>query len=369
MQFNLGGMNNRLEHIHIKGYKSIQHLDLKIRDLNILIGANGAGKSNFISVFRLLRQIVGKKLQSNVRIEGGADKLLHFGSKQTEVLEIELDFTPNFYRIALRSTDDDSLFIDEEATGFLGKNYDRPFWSKTSTNTVESKILDDRNNPVTGYVLDTLKSWRVYHFHDTSASSKIKKTGAINDNLYLQGDASNLAAFLYRMQVENLSHFERIESTIRLFVPGFQEFLLRPIPENPETIRLEWYSNQSEYLLSASQLSDGSLRFICLCTLLLQADRPNLILLDEPELGLHPAAIQILGGLIRKASHFSQIIVSTQSSELVSCFEADDIIVVEQHEGTSEFIRQDQELLKNWLEGYQYSMGQLWEKNIIGGRP
>jgi hypothetical protein len=209
----------------------------------------------------------------------------------------------------------------------------------------------------------------VYHFHDTSDSAKAKKTAQINDNLYFKEDASNLASFLFLMQEAYSSHYDRIEKTIALVVPMFSEFVLRPDPLNPETIRLEWLSKNSDHIFSASDLSDGSLRFICLCVLLLQPQpfRPDLILLDEPELGLHPSAIQILGGLLKKTSHFSQLIVSTQSADLVSCFEPEDIIVVKSNEGKSSFERLAEEELKDWLT--EYSLGEIWEKNIIGGRP
>lgn len=361
-------MDNKLENIHLDGFKSIKSESIEIKDLNILIGANGSGKSNFIAVFRLLRQIVERRLRTTVREEGGAERMLYYGSKVTNLIEIQLDFPPNYYSIRLKPTNnDDNLFVEEESTGYKGSGYSTPFWKKIANGETESKLKDISQSGVAKYVFETLKSWRVYHFHDTSERAGVRKTGQINENLYLREDASNLAAFLHRMQQGHPQHFKRIEKTIQLVVPMFQEFLLRPVPENPDTIRLEWFSNQSDYVFTASELSDGSLRFICLCALLLQPKRPGLILLDEPELGLHPAAIQVLGGLIQKTAHFSQLIVSTQSADLVSCFKPEDILVVEHRDGATVFDRPDEERLKTWLS--DYTLGELWEKNIIGGRP
>ena len=361
-------MVQRLEKIHIEGYKSIKEMDLEIKNLNVLIGANGSGKSNFIGIFKFLRQIVEQRLQITVREAGGADSFLYYGSKETTSLNIQLDFDPNYYNLDLGIADNDSLFVKYEKVGFQGNGFNDPLWRILTEGTLETKIKDvAQSGTFSRHTYPSLSSWRVYHFHDTSAHAAVKKFGNINDNEFLREDAANLAAFLYRMQKENLKHYERIVKTIQWVVPMFSDFKLRPNPHNKETIRLEWNDKNSDYPFGASHLSDGSLRFICLTAMLLQPNRPDLILVDEPELGLHPMAIQILAGLLQKVSHLSQLIISTQSAELVSTFEAENIIVVENKEGVSTFTRLKKGQLDNWLG--EYSLGEIWEKNVIGGRP
>jgi len=362
-------MAHRLKNITVRGFKSIGDATLSLNNLNILIGPNGAGKSNFISLFNFLRHLVEQRLQISVREAGGAERLLHYGSKTTPSIFVQLEFPPNYYRVSLQPSEDDNLFIESEQIGFHNvQQYKYVYWSTVATGVLESKLITAaKSNHVPEYVYGVLKNWRVYHFHDTSASAGVKKTGKINDNLYLREDASNLAAFLYLMREEAPKHYERIVRTIQLVIPMFRDFLLRPDPFNIDTIRLEWHDRNSDYIFGASELSDGSLRFICITTMLLQPKRPDLILLDEPELGLHPAAVQILAGLIKKVSELAQLIVSTQSVAKISAFNPEDIIVVEHHEKNTSFKRLEEAPLHAWLQ--EYSLGELWEKNVIGGRP
>ena len=355
-------MAQRLNKIHIEGYKSIKHLDIELRDLNVLIGANGSGKSNFIGIFRFLRHLVEQRLQITVREAGGAERLLHYGSRETPEMMINLEFSPHAYQVTLKPSNDDGFFIVEENVGLTSPNTAAPIRTRLGTGEPESRLIKGAPE-----VYQFLNSWRVYHFHDTSQHAAVKKNGAINDNLFLREDAGNLAAFLYRMKVVHPKHYERIVKIIQLVVPMFKDFLLRPNTFNEEMIRIEWLDKDSDYVFTASDLSDGSLRFICMAAMLLQPNCPDLILLDEPELGLHPSAVTILAGLLRKTAHISQLIISTQSAELVSEFEADNIIVVEHEARQSTFKRLDIPKLSYWLG--EYSLGEIWDKNIIGGRP
>lgn len=361
-------MAQQLRSIEIKGYKSIADQHLPIGPINVLIGANGAGKSNFIGVFRLLRQIVEQRLQNTVREVGGAERWLHLGSKSTQEIKLALHFDTNHYEVVLAPTQTDSLFVLAEFAGFQSPEYNAPYWKPITTNELESSLLQKKqHNDISRFTYEALKSWRVYHFHDTSDSAAVKKRNKINDNAFLREDAANLAAFLYLIQQIEPKHYQRIVKTVQRVVPNFRDFHLRPDPLNPDFIALEWESHNSDYLFSAAELSDGSLRFICIATMLLQPNPPGLILLDEPELGLHPSAIALLAGLLQKAAHRAQVIISTQSAALVSQFQPEDIVVVEQQNNVSLFRHLDPETLQQWLE--EYTLGNLWEKNIIGGRP
>lgn len=357
----------QLRSIEIKGFKSIQHQTVGLEKINVLIGQNGAGKSNFISAFKFLRNIIEGRLK-NTSIKTGAESLLYYGSKETKNIFLGLDFKPNVYDITLQPTESDSLFVSTEHVGYWGAGYAEPYIEAITISEDESSLAKARKNKkIAEYVYDVLKEWRVYHFHDTSESAGVKKFSSMADSKFLFEDASNLASFLFKMKNTEEEYYERIVKTIQLVIPFFKDFVLEPNSMNEENIRIEWQDNFSDKTFTANQLSDGSLRFICMATLLLQHKLPKVILLDEPELGLHPSAITILAGLLKKASKRSQVIVSTQSVSLVNEFDAEDIIVVEKENAETVFKRLDPEILESWLDSY--SLGDLWDKNVIGGKP
>jgi len=359
-----------LDRIEIKGFKSIHEMDLQLGPLNVLIGANGAGKTNFISALQLLNQIIRGNLQPFVATSVGVDALLYQGQKVTSEIFLQLHFGVNGYKVTLVPSVQDSLVFDDERCWYQGEGYDTPFDIWLGKGHKETQLLKEaqrKEGRVARNVLKCLTDYKIYHFHDTSRSAKIKQAGNINDNAALRPNASNLAAFLYLLRETQRKHYARIVGTIRLAAPFFDDFDLRPSPLNPEKIRLEWREKGSDAYFNAHTLSDGTLRFICLTTLLLQPTLPSTILIDEPELGLHPFAITLLAGMLRSAATKTQVIVSTQSVSLVNQFDPEDIIVVDREEGESKFKRLEAQEIKSWLE--EYGLGDLWEKNILGGRP
>jgi predicted ATPase len=361
---------SRLENITVEGYKSIREMSLDLKSLNVLIGANGAGKSNFISLFSMLRALVTEQLQFAVASRGGAETLFYFGTKNTERIKIELKFGNNGYKCILAPAVPDTVIFEEEICYFYKTSYGQPYNEYLGSGHKESKLREySKPAPVVRHVYNAVKDWRVYHFHDTSYSALVRKTSKIDDNDKLRTDAANLAAFLYRLKSKHELQYRMIINTVRMVAPFFDDFILRPNPLNEGTIQLEWREKNSDTLLNAASLSDGTLRFICLATLLLQPTQfqPSAILIDEPELGLHPFAINVLASLLKSSSTKRQVIVSTQSVPLVNQFDVEDLIVVDREGGQSVFKRLEKNTIADWLT--DYSLGELWEKNILGGRP
>lgn len=339
--------------ISIEGFKSIARIDhLPLHPINVLIGANGSGKSNFIGVFSLLRAVREDTLNTYVERSGGADRILHFGSKVTRKLSVAVAFHGGgSFEARLEVAEDDRLMVT--FGGALG--------SIVMGRPGHTGLLE--------FARDQLDRFRVYHFHDTSRTAPIKRTTDLHDNRYLREDGSNLAAFLYRLQQKEEASYRMVVCTVRLVAPFFEDFVLEPQALNEDKIRLAWRHRGSDAYFDASSLSDGSLRFIALATLLLQPTelQPHVILLDEPELGLHPYAITLFGSLVRQCSLKRQVVVATQSPTLLDHFEPEQVLVADRVDGRTELKRLDRDRLVTWLE--DYSLGQLWEKNEIGGRP
>jgi predicted ATPase len=318
------------------GYKSIRELrDFPLNNLNVLIGANGAGKSNFIGFFRLLAEIVGQNLQFYVQKQGGPDALLHFGRNVTDALAAEVYYDGKAYGFGLEPTNDNRLI-------FLAKyaNTNSSLQENYYKSGHDESVLKTTPNPYGQQVVASISNWRIYHFHDTGERAKVKQRHAVNDTLRLKSDAANLAAYLRMLYNGYPSHYQRIVDTIRLVAPFFGDFVQRP--GTPEYIELEWtQKGQQDTPFKAHVLSDGTLRFICLATLLLQPEEllPDTILIDEPELGLHPYAISILADIFKQVAETKQLIVSTQSVELVNELSPEDVIVVEQENDASVFKR------------------------------
>lgn len=364
-----------LDWITVKGFKSIASIErLPLRAINIVIGANGSGKSNFIGAFSLLHALREGQLQDYVARAGGANRLLHFGAKTTAALELRISFLSevNQYAITLVPT-----ALDELAPKSLGEwAY---FWDKSRypdaysegilSEGKEAGISQPQRSRVATFVRDHLTRWHPYHFHDTSALSPMKQTADVADNRFLRGDGNNLAAFLFLLKQKHSEEYGFIRAVVRRVAPFFDDFQLAPQLLNPSKIRLEWKHAGSDAYFDASSFSDGTLRFIALATLLLQPEslRPSVILIDEPELGLHPYAITMLAALIQQASVKTQMVVSTQSPQLLDNFEPADVLVAERAGGGTQLKRLENEKLASWLE--TYGLGQLWEKNELGGRP
>jgi len=371
-------MAQSLDKITIKGFKSIRSLeDFELSNLNVLIGGNGAGKSNFIDFFRMLRamlelplpDLASASLTTYVADGGGSDDFLFNGPKVTKQIKVVTTFGQNGYRFKLAPTKDETFIIIDEARYYEGGT--SGWWESGSGQTTPKLLKDKDERGVVGglsvayYIYNAISSWKIYHFHDTSKSAPMRGFEAIDDSDYLRFDAANIAPFLYGLKENVQNVYKQIVETIRLVTPFFDDFILKP--NKNEEVRLRWRQKGSDYPLKPHHLSDGTLRFICLTTALLQPDLPSTIIIDEPELGLHPYAIEILAELIQSASQNTQIIVSTQSPALVDYFEPEDIIVVNRKKGASVFERLSKRELASWLE--DYSLGDLWRKNIVTGGP
>ncbi|RQO77784.1 ATPase [Pedobacter sp. KBW01] len=351
-----------MDYVKIEGFKSIQNAKIEIRPINILIGANGAGKSNFLSFFEFLNQIYNQALAQYVALNGGTEKILHKGTKITNAIKCYISFgnETNAYSFTLERGEDGFIFM-QEGLWYNGKNLDIASYKSEAQIRINTWFRGK-------FIRQHLNGLKKYHFHDTGKNSPFNNTSNVeNDSFYLYEKGENLSSFLFGIQNDHPVVYNRIVKTIQSIAPYFLDFFFSP-NENGN-IRLQWRDKFSSVVYGASDLSDGTIRFIALTVLFMQPNLPTSIIIDEPELGLHPTAVSKLSGMIKSAaSKGTQIILATQSGDLVNYFDPQDVITVDQVDGESKFKRLNQEDLKLWLEDYE--LGDLWERNVIeGGQP
>lgn len=366
-------MSKSLNTIQIEGFKSIKSLNLKMEKMNVLVGANGSGKSNFIHFFKMLSQMAQGNLQGFITKNAGSMGYFFEGPKKTPIFKSTMIFGSNGYRFEASSTVDQKILIDSEETYYEWRGSK---WQIENKGVLESglKDWDSRKSPyndgpgVQFYVEKAIKGWTFYHFHDTSERSELRLPSKVYDNRMLRSYGDNLASVLWKMRENTPQAYARIIITVQMVAPFFEDFILEPEKSsNDEQITLQWKQKGSDFPFQIFHLSDGTLRFIALVTALFQPTLPTTILIDEPELGLHPYALHILSQLLWEVSDRTQIIISTQSSTLMSHFHPEDLIIVDRFEGASRFRRLENEDYEAWLE--EYNLGDLVEKNVIEAGP
>ena len=397
----------RLNRISVRGFRSIREVrGLELGKLNVLVGANGAGKSNLLLWLRMAAAMIGGDLQVFVARNGGVNALLTGGLKETQEVHGRLVFEDAEFRFVLAAAGDDLVYQSEEllylcdveqvrdefleyrenlisyggGPGSVGGSADLPTIARETGYDVaylpsgegihyRSSDVHKESEAVGAFdVLEPISAWRRYHFADTGSTSGLRHEQRVRDNLRLQEDGGNLASVLRALHIGHSRRYREIVETVRLAAPSFGNFVIRPEPG--ERVAIEWVrAGYPDHVLGAGELSDGVLRFICLATLLLQERprEPDLVMIDEPELGLHPFALELLAEMLHAASEERQIVVSTQSADLVSHFAPEDVLVVEADNGVSTFRRLDSSSLKDWLE--DYSLGALWQMGVVGGGP
>lgn len=356
--------------LEIENFKSIKKLEIELNNrLNIFIGANGSGKSNFINFLKFFRKIYEQNLQAFIAQNGGADKLLYNGIKGSQYIRTRIDFNnawSNYYRFKLELTANNTLIFREEYSGHKKNEV-----SLFSNGNLESNIKNDesyRNK----YLSPLIESLKIFHFQDTSFTSLMRFPSDLSNNLSLEENGSNLPSILYKIEQNHPELLSEIEALVGYILPSFHSFVLVP---DGDRIALRWKMKNIDTIFSAHQFSDGTLRFIALLTLLYSSQDNEVIIMDEPELGLHPKAIHLLTDLLKIKSEKNQILISTQSSDLLNAIMnvenveeiVNSIFVTEYIQDQTVIKRLEFDQLKNWLE--DYSLADLWAKNIFGGNP
>lgn len=362
-----------LKKIQLTHFRSFFQTEIEIKNINVLIGGNGSGKSNFISLFSMLNYIQIGKLGDWMANKGGFDNIVYNGIQENELINFSFFFESknlggqHVYELSLRATEENYIIEAEKFGLWNSDESSKPFFQHQETNQIDTKLkyLAERKAEIPYAIYSNIKGFQIFHFDDVSANSNKKRLQNLDECYPLHPEGDNIAAFLYYLKQNYIEHYDKIREVVRLVTPYFDDFILEPALDSNQ-IKLKWREKNHLKIFSAALISDGTIRFICLCALLLQPTSPPLIVIDEPELGLHPLAINFLAELIKKASRVTQIILSTQSVTLLNQFDPSDVLVVDRDQSGSQISRLNEQALRDWLD--EYSLGQLWENNYLGGR-
>ncbi|MDO4888757.1 MAG: AAA family ATPase [Actinomycetaceae bacterium] len=375
-----------LGRLSVKGYASIDQVDLELTSaVTVLIGANGAGKSSLVSALEVISRIWDNSFQEYLGRHGGLPALLHAdaeGSSNTATFEIrgrpDERKHSNGYRVRLqvdRNSEEEAVLVAEDFLFHDHNNYVEPYREQVSRWVTRSRAAsflatedpeDGKLQRFARYVAPLVSGCRVFHFDDVSPKAPARSFSDVGDDVALRANAENIAAYLLRIRDDYPRHYRRIVAAVRLAAPFFEDFVLQP--NSNDRLRLRWRQRGLDRVFQPHSLSDGTLRFICLATLLLGPDLPATIVLDEPELGLHPAAIGLLAEMVHAAADEGhRILLATQSVPLLSHFSLEEVAVLNREGGSTTVSRPDPEELAGFLE--DYSVGSLWEMNLLRGRP
>jgi predicted ATPase len=364
-------LQGRIAEISIEGFRSLKHVEkLQLPQLTVLIGANGVGKSSFIRLFEMIGWMLrAHDLQGFVARNGYGDDQFFMGSRNTPQIKVELriatDRGLNEYRFEMAHLSaGDTLMLTHEAYRYSNAAMvGQANWTDLGGAGKES-ALPDRPDKTAKAIYHLLRQCATYQFHDTSAKAALHLSWDISDSVRMRSDGGNLAAVLLDLRENDGPHYRQLVRQIQRVFPALENFVLEPVAGK---VLLRWKSRYSDKIFGAHLTSDGSLRLFCLLTLLSLPDErlPDVLFLDEPELGLHPHAITLVSEMLKRVARTRQVFIATQSPYMVDCFDLENIVVAEAEGGATRLRNMPKAQYQQWLDD-DYLLSDIWLKTPVG---
>ena len=381
---------NRFENISVRGFRRLQNIELDMRNLIVMIGANGAGKTSFLDVLSILAASASGNLQNLLQLKGGLNEILTRGKVQELEIEISMQVpdkkTPLNYSLTLSPKGLSYEVRDEYLTQQRNPNRPEPF-KYIESQGLDIKYFQDgsglvrpnwEHNPLETSLSQVPKMYRepeelrkslasctYYGALDVSEKSPIRLPQAMRPAKLPGASGENLVSCLYDLRETDRDRFEMVENIISAAFPDFERLNFPPVAAG--TMSMTWTDRNFPQPFYVHELSEGTLRFLWLVALLQSQTLTTITLLDEPEVSLHPELLRHLVYLMREASKHTQLIVATHSDRLIRFLKPHEVLVCDLEEGEAKMRWGETFNLDKWLE--DYSLDQLWGMNIMGGRP
>jgi predicted ATPase len=386
----------KFTHLHVDGYRCLVDVDLELRSLMVLIGPNASGKTSMLEVLTLLRDGAQGKLAEALSRRGGLTEILSKGDSDRDSLRIEIEadleskvgIKPIHYRLTISQMGTAGysitrerlewhldaagepvpfihagpghvLYADPDKSGELS----RPTWLYKASELALAQVPKMYREPEA--FRDALAQTRFYSYLDVGHRAVIRLPQALTPTTQPGPNGENLYSTLYNLRATDSDSYQRIEDALRAAFPGFDRLEFPVVGAGQVT--LAWYQEGLNDPFYPTQLSEGTLRFLWLATLMLAPDLPSITLIDEPEVSLHPELLKLLSGLMREAALHTQLVVATHSPDLIRWLEPDEVVVLDKEGERATLTWADTLDLEEWLR--RYTLADLWLMGEMGGRP
>ena len=338
----------RIQNLTVRNFRSLVDVDIPLHPLNVVIGPNGSGKTALIEVLLLLQRDSRRELTEFFDERGGFQAVLsqrsgRAGSTRLEVQAEIVNGGPD------GGPDDNGRSVYVLAVQGVGYVYQA---AKESYRAAPS-------------VQEFFAGANYYQFIDVTPRSSVRLPQSLTPASTPGAQGESLYSALYNLRINDLDLYDRLLGIVAQAFPGFKQFEFPVVGAGQVT--LTWYDKCCTQPFYPNQLSEGTLRFLWLLTLLFTAPRASLLLIDEPETSLHPELLRILAALLQEAALETQIVVATHSSDLISWLQPEEVLIADKEDGQTRFTWADTLNLQSWLA--EYSLRDLWLMGHLGGRP
>ena len=380
---------SKFQYVQVEGYRRLFSVPLEMRDLTVMIGSNGVGKTSLLDVFSLLAS--SAKGQLLEKIGGGLEGILTRDKANHLAISLEMSvpgYAPLKYYLELSPVRGSSYEISiETLTQHNDPNAYQPLKYIDSHRlnikyfNVQTHYLEPPNwehNPFETSLSQVPKMYQqsenlrkqlasctFYGALDVSSRSPVRLPQEMRPAKLPGPNGEDLVSCLYDLRETDPDRFEMVEDTLAAAFPEFEKLSFPPVAAGK--LSMTWKDKNFSKPIYVHELSEGTLRFLWLVALLQSRDLTALTLIDEPEVSLHPELLRLLADLMREASKRTQLIVATHSDRLIRFLKPEEVLVCDAQDGLTTMTWADKLDLDKWLA--EYSLDEVWAMNLMGGRP